>query len=75
MGHAQHPALNGVGVGLVVLGILLQAVSAPEEEDEKNEPSEEEKPEAEKPAPAAPEPKNVPWWKKLLAARKSASSK
>jgi len=68
------PALNGVGVGVVVLGILLQAVSAPEEE-EKEEPSEVKEKEEEKPAPAAPAPAKVPWWKKLLAARKSASSK
>jgi hypothetical protein len=78
------PALNGVVVGLVVLGILIQAVSAPDEaatgekKDEKTQKNEEPDP-ARAPghdAPAAhPEPKAAkptPWWKKLFPARKAA---
>jgi hypothetical protein len=72
-------ALNGVIVGLVVLGILIQAVSAPEEKQPGEEKKKEEKPEAEHghaPAHAhahAPEPpKDGPWWKKLLPSRKAA---
>lgn len=65
------PALNGVVVGLVVLGILLQAVSAPddevkaEKEDADGEDKEEEEPEPKK-------EEKTPWWKKLVPARKAA---
>jgi hypothetical protein len=73
---ANVAALNGVTVGVVIFGMLLQVVAAPEQEpapakekddDEKDEPEEEVvltvAPEKEKPAP---------WWKKLLPARKAA---
>jgi hypothetical protein len=79
------PALNGVGVGVVVLGILLQAVSAPDEEagkqkDEKEEKKEPESDHAHSPehghetghTPAPKPAKAAPWWKKLLTIRKAA---
>jgi hypothetical protein len=73
------PALNGVIVGLVVLGILLQAVSAPDEEaaektEEKKDDPEAAHSHAHGPTPH-PEPKPekaVPWWKRLLTLRKAA---
>lgn len=70
---ANVPALNGVVVGVVVLGILLQAIASPEEEtvgekqDEKVEVKEEPEP-----APAPRPTKPAPWWKKLLTTRKPA---
>jgi hypothetical protein len=68
------PALNGVVVGLVVLGILLQAASAPDDEGaEKKDEEEAEEPEEEpEPPPPPPKPKRLPWWKKLLTPRKAA---
>lgn len=74
-GHAA--ALNGVIAGLVVLGILVQAASAPDEEGEaKVEKKDEKKPKAKAevppPPPPAPAEKPGPWWKKLLPARKAA---
>ena len=72
------PALNGVVVGVVVLGILLQAVSAPDEDEEKAETSDEKKPDEESPeepepttAKAAKNPAKAPWWKRLLPTRKA----
>lgn len=72
-------ALNGVVVGLIVLGILLQAVSAPEEaaEGEKADGEGEEKEEEEQEPEPAPPPKpkaakHVPWWKRLPLIRKVA---
>jgi hypothetical protein len=71
--------INGVIVGAVVLGILIQAVWSPEETAEAAK--EEAKPTSEHhPVPAthpathpAPVPaKHTPWWKKLLASRKVA---
>jgi hypothetical protein len=71
---AHVAALNGCVVGLVVLGILLQAVSAPESETKKEETKSEEAPPAPVPAPAPPPApaKPAPWWKKLLPPRKAA---
>ncbi len=72
------PALNGVVVGLVVLGILLQAVSAPEEvkvEKEDGDEKDKEKDEAELELEAVVPKKKAektPWWKKLVPARKAA---
>lgn len=60
-------ALNGVVVGLVILGILLQATAAAEPEDTVGE-----KPKKDKPKPPDPPEvieeadKPAPWWKKLL---------
>ena len=66
---AHAAALNGVAVGLVVLGILLQAASAPEEADSAEA---DEVKKAEEPAPAPAPPKPTPWWKKVLPGRKAA---
>lgn len=69
--------LNGLVVGLVVLGILLQAAStrdldgAEGKSEEKSEEEEKAEPEPPAPKPKAKE-KPVPWWKKLLAPRKAA---
>lgn len=66
------PALNGAVVGLIVLGVLLQAVSAPDEDDapaDSKEEAEEKPAENEKPKEKKPP---VPWWKKLLPPRKAA---
>jgi hypothetical protein len=69
---ANAAALNGVGVGLTILGVLLQVVASPEEEivaasDKVVEKGEE--PRVEPPEPTA---KPTPWWKKLLPTRKAA---
>jgi hypothetical protein len=69
---ANVPALNGAVVGLIVLGVLLQAVSAPDEDNEpaaQEEEAEEKSEEKEKPKEKKPP---VPWWKKLLPPRKAA---
>lgn len=77
---ANQAAVNGGVVGLVVLGILLQAVASPEEDDteperapkaeKKPSPPEkkpEPKPEARPaPAPAAKPPSHVSWWRRLV---------
>ena len=69
------PALNGGVVGVVVLGILLQAVSAPDEAtvEEKKEVA---TPKGKPKAKAEPEPEFAPeprkWWKRLLPGRKAA---
>lgn len=71
---SHSAALNGVVVGLVVLGILLQAASAPEEAESTSK-EEAKKEEEEEPAPAPPPkpaPKPTPWWKKVLPGRKAA---
>jgi hypothetical protein len=69
---ANLVALNGVTVGVIVLGILLQTVSAPDEGEagEKKADEQEKKP-AEKKAAKAAEPDEEddrprPWWKRLL---------
>lgn len=77
---ANVPALNGVVVGLVVLGILLQAVSAPDEEAkaetkaEGEEDADEEEEEEHEPKPKGKHAKaeKTPWWKKLPLIRKAA---
>jgi hypothetical protein len=74
---AHVAALNGVFVGVVVLGILIQAISAPEDPitaESKDEPKKEAEPEATvtPPPPPAPAKKPTPWWKKLLPSRKPA---
>ncbi|MBY0457233.1 MAG: hypothetical protein K2V38_07840 [Gemmataceae bacterium] len=76
------PALNGVVVGLVVLGVLIQALAARESEpaaaDPKTENGEDAQAEAEEETPppkakptAKDEPKRARWWKRLLAPRSS----
>ncbi|MDY3551573.1 hypothetical protein R5W24_000651 [Gemmata sp. JC717] len=71
--------LNGLVVGFVVLGVLLQAVSARDLEAAEAKPEEateadEEKSEEPPPPPPKPKPKSkrIPWWKRLLAPRKAA---
>lgn len=72
---AHVAALNGLVVGLVVLGVLLQAASAPEgpaAEPVAEGPKAKAEPE---PAPAPkppPAPKPLPWWKKVLPGRRAA---
>lgn len=68
---ANQPALNGAAVGLTVLGILLQAVAAPEEDEQAEGGDEKAKPAAEaEPEPAKEKP--APWWRKLLPSRRAA---
>lgn len=77
---ANIAALNGVTVGVVILGILLQAVSAPDPEGEKKEPTEKEdagKPEKKKkkekekeePESEDDEKKPAPWWKRVFSGK------
>jgi hypothetical protein len=71
---ANVVALNGVAVGLTVLGILLQVVAAPDEEaevemaEEKPEP----KPEPAPPPPAKEKEKPVTWWRRIFTSSKAA---
>ena len=71
---ANQAALNGVAVGLIVLGILLQAIAAPDDEataaaEEMVEPKEPH--ETHKPVPATTK-KARAWWWKLLGTGSSA---
>ncbi len=73
-------ALNGVTVGVVILGILLQAASAPEpgtegkkKGDTKKEKKHEEKEHKDEKADKHEEEKDhTPWWKKLFPPSKAA---
>ena len=70
-------ALNGVTVGAIILGILLQAVSAPNAVEQKEKPKDDkndEKPEKRKdePPPEKDEKKLTPWWKRLFPSGKAA---
>jgi hypothetical protein len=67
----NQAALNGVAVGLVILGILLQVVASPDEAAETPAKLEEKK-EAVHLHEEEPAEKAGPWWKKLLPARKAA---
>lgn len=69
----NQTALNGAAVGLVVLGILLQAIASPETDANES---------AEKSHPVEPDPlimlshpsikpKSSPWWQKLFKVSKS----
>jgi hypothetical protein len=76
---ANQAAINGVVVGLTVLGILFQAIAAPDEggaKKEKANEKEEKKPPKNPEHEHAPEPehaeKPIPWWRKLFPARKAA---
>src|SRR5262245_258553 len=69
---ANQAALNGAAVALVVLGILLQAVAAPDEDGKTEAPEDEPKhpePEAH-PTPQTKE-KPAPWWRKLFKVSKA----
>lgn len=70
---ANQAALNGVAVGMTVLGILVQAVATPDETEttkkpEKNTEKVDKKPEPEPELEDTP----VPWWRKLFPSRKAA---
>jgi len=69
----NQAALNGAAVGLTVLGILLQAVAAPDEEAKvevvEEHPSEVH-PVVHQPVVAV-KPKRRPWWRKLLSSSKA----
>jgi hypothetical protein len=71
---ANQAALNGVAVGLIVLGILIQAIAAPDEDEKKDAAKDEKKP-APDPPPAPPPPrppeKPAPWWRRLFTSRKA----
>src|SRR5262249_22063054 len=82
---AHVAALNGVAVGVVILGILVQATAAPEagndagkkddkKSDEKHEPKDEHDPHQHEHADDHKEPKEkrAAWWKKLLGVFKPA---
>ena len=72
---ANMAALNGVAVGLVILGILLQVVAAPDEAEvdasKVEEPKLHVELEVEHHEPGGHSP--GPWWKKLLPARNKAA--
>jgi hypothetical protein len=69
---ANQAALNGGAVALVVLGILLQAIAAPDEDDKTHaveaEPKEPQP--VVQPAPQVKE-KPAPWWRKLFKLSKA----
>jgi hypothetical protein len=65
---ANVVALNGAAVGLVILGILLQVVATPEENEVKSEADDSESDEPE----IVQDEKSKPWWKKLVPVRKAA---
>ena len=74
---ANNAALNGVAVGIVILGILLQVVAAPEEElhEVKHDEGKKDKKDDthfELDEHGEHHEKAGPWWKKLLPARKAA---
>ena len=75
----NQAAINGIAVGLTVLGVLLQSIAAPDEENAQNEKPKEKK--EKKPAKKseqetdddAEDPKKTsPWWKKLIPVSKAA---
>ena len=64
---ANQAALNGVAVALIVLGILLQAIAAPDEEAKAAAVEEQKKdPHDTHHAPSATPKKPRAWWWKLL---------
>jgi len=67
---ANQAALNGVAVGLIVLGILLQAIAAPDEDDSKARKEDEEPKEVTIQPVAVPAVRKRSWWWKLLAGSK-----
>jgi hypothetical protein len=70
---ANQAALNGAAVALVVLGILLQAVAAPDEEGKKEAEQEEPNKPAPEAHPAPPPEKEKParWWRRLFSVSKA----
>jgi hypothetical protein len=71
---ANQVALNGVAVGLTVLGILLQAIASPEDGEpaEKAEKQPEPKPEPAHAPPEPPKEKPAPWWRRIFTSSKAA---
>jgi hypothetical protein len=67
---ANQAALNGVAVALVVLGILLQAIAAPDEEVK--EPAQEKEPPETHEMIPVPVKKRRSWWWKLLGTGSAA---
>lgn len=70
---ASNAALNGVAVGIVILGILLQVFATPEDSEKKA--ATDEKKDDDEPHIDLDEPVEKPakWWQKLLPARKAAA--
>lgn len=66
---ANQAALNGVAVGLIVLGILLQAIAAPDEAQKDESIAADRGPK--EPVPESHQPplkaKARPWWRKLFS--------
>ncbi|HEV3383366.1 MAG TPA: hypothetical protein VG097_01055 [Gemmata sp.] len=75
---ANQAAANGTVVGLTVLGILLQAVAAPDEAEVKKDKKDDKddkkskKEESESKSDSDSDEKALPWWRKILPARKAA---
>ena len=70
---ANVVVLNGLTVGMTVLGILLQVVASPDEEQNLVKAEEEPEPEHSPPPPPAPaKPRRVPWWRRVFASGKAA---
>ncbi|HVL14348.1 MAG TPA: hypothetical protein VM529_17380 [Gemmata sp.] len=70
---ANVVVLNGLTVGMTVLGILLQVVASPDEEESREKAEEEPEPEpAPPPPPAAAKPRRVSWWRRVFASGKAA---
>jgi hypothetical protein len=68
---ANTVALNGAAVGLIVLGILLQVVASPEEDEvpEKKDQTPEPKGAPAPPSPPPAKEKPAPWWRRLFASK------
>jgi len=70
---ANVVVLNGLTVGMTVLGILLQVVASPDEEQNLEKAEEEPEPEpAPPPPPAAAKPRRVSWWRRVFVSGKAA---
>jgi hypothetical protein len=69
---ANQAALNGAAVALIVLGILLQALAAPDEEESNAKKETEEPHEVTIHPVAVPVVKRRAWWWKLLGTGTSA---
>lgn len=69
---ANQAALNGVAVGLIVLGILLQAVSAPDEEAKAESVEAEKEPKEPHETQQNTTKRKRAWWWKLLGTGTSA---
>jgi hypothetical protein len=73
--NENQAAINATAVGLTVLGILLQAVTAPAEEIQNKEVIQKKEKKPPKPEPEKepePKPRPAPWWRKLFASGRAA---